>query len=107
DSTNQTLGILAEFDADNSAPMLPGQLVTLILPPADRGVRVPAEAVVHAGEETTVYVRTTNGAEARVLQLTPSGRHYIAADGLRVGEEVVVQGTAVLKGIQLGLGGTE
>jgi hypothetical protein len=24
-----------------------------------------------------------------------------------VGEEVVVQGTAVLKGIQLGLGGTE
>ncbi len=107
DSTNQTLGILAEFDADNSVSMLPGQLVTLILPPADRGVRVPAEAVVHAGEETTVYVRTTNGAEARVLQLTPSGRHYIATDGLRVGEEVVVQGSAVLKGIQLGLGGTE
>lgn len=107
DSSTQTLGVLAEFDAGSDAALMPGQIVTLILPPAQRGVRVPAEAVVHAGEETTVYVRTASGAEARVLQLTPSGRHYIAADGLRAGEEVVVQGAAVLKGIQLGLGGTE
>lgn len=107
DIDTQTLGILAEFDAGSDAALMPGQIVTLILPPAQRGVRVPAEAVVHAGEETTVYVRTASGAEARILQLTPSGRHYIAADGLRAGEEVVVQGAAVLKGIQLGLGGTE
>ncbi|TFH73764.1 efflux RND transporter periplasmic adaptor subunit [Gammaproteobacteria bacterium LSUCC0112] len=107
DSVNQTIGIQAELDAGSPMALMPGQIVTLILPPAERGVRVPAEAVVHAGEETTVYVRTSSGAEARVLQLTPSGRHYIAADGLRAGEEVVVQGAAVLKGIQLGLGGTE
>jgi RND family efflux transporter MFP subunit len=105
DSASQTLGIFAEFD--DGATVMPGQIVTLILPPAERGVRVPAEAVVHAGEETTIYVRTNSGAEARILNLTPSGRHYIAVDGLRAGEEVVVQGAAVLKGIQLGLGGTE
>lgn len=105
DSATQTVGIQAEFD--QPASVLPGQMVTLILPPAERGVRVPAEAVVHAGAETTVYVRTSNGAEARVLALTPSGRNYIASSGLRAGEEVVVQGAAVLKGIQLGLGGTE
>ncbi|MDO9521240.1 MAG: efflux RND transporter periplasmic adaptor subunit [Pseudohongiella sp.] len=107
DSASQTVGILAEFDAGSDAAVLPGQILTLILPPAERGVRVPADAVVHAGEETTVYVRNSNGAEARVLQLTPSGRHYISTEGLRAGEEVVVQGAAVLKGIQMGLGGTE
>lgn len=105
DNATQTLGIQAEFNA--AVTLLPGQLVTIILPPADRGVRVPAEAVVHAGEETTVYVRTGTGAEARVLSLTPSGRNYIATSGLQAGEHVVVQGAAILKGIQLGLGGTE
>lgn len=107
DSTTQTVGILAEFDAGSTTALMPGQMVTLVLPPSQRGVRVPAEAVVHSGEETTVYVRTASGAEARILQLTPSGRHYIAADGLAAGEDLVVQGAAVLKGIQLGLGGTE
>jgi len=105
DTATQTVGVQAEFNA--TVALLPGQIVTLVLPPAERGVRVPAEAVVHAGEETTVYVRTGTGAEARVLSLTPSGRNYIATSGLQAGEEVVVQGTAVLKGIQLGLGGTE
>lgn len=107
DSATQTVGIQAEFDNTGGMALMPGQIVTLILPPAERGVRVPAEAVVHAGEETTVYVRTGSGAEARVLALTPSGRNYIAGSGLQAGEEIVVQGAAVLKGIQLGLGGTE
>lgn len=107
DTDSQTLGILAEFDTGTDTAFIPGEIVTLILPPAATGVRVPADAVVHAGDETTVYVRTADGAEARVLQLTPSGRHYIAVDGLSAGEHVVVQGTSVLKGIQSGLGGTE
>lgn len=105
DNATQTIGIHAEFSG--TVDWLPGQMVTLVLPPSDRGVRVPSEAVVHAGEETTVYVRTSAGAEARVLSLTPSGRNYIATSGLQAGEQVVVQGAAVLKGIQLGLGGTE
>ena len=105
DSSTQTIGIQAEFTSE--VELIPGRMVTLILPPVSRGVRVPAEAVVHAGEETTVYVRTAAGAEARVLPLLPSGRNYIATQGLSAGEEVVVQGAAVLKGIQLGLGGTE
>jgi membrane fusion protein, heavy metal efflux system len=104
-NATQTVGIHAEFSG--AVNWLPGQMVTLVLPPSDRGVRVPSEAVVHAGAETTVYVRTSTGAEARVLSLTPSGRNYIATSGLQAGEQVVVQGAAVLKGIQLGLGGTE
>lgn len=105
DRLSQTIGIQAEFDDETQ--VLPGQLVTLILPPSNRGVRVPSESVVHTGDETTVYVRATGGAEARALKLLPSGRHYIARDGLQPGEEVAVQGAAILKGIQLGLGGAE
>ena len=105
DRLSQTLGVYAEFNTD--AAFIPGQLITLVLPPSEQGVRVPSEAVVHTGDETTVYVRTPQGAEARTLALRPSGRHYIAQQGLRAGDEVAVQGAAILKGIQLGLGGGE
>lgn len=105
DPLSQTIGLQAEFSTD--AAFIPGQLVTLILPPSEQGIKVPSEAVVHTGDETTVYVRTPQGAEARTLDLRPSGRHYIARQGLRAGDAVAVQGAAVLKGIQLGLGGAE
>ncbi len=105
DSSNQTIELLAEFDGPTT--LATGQVVALVLPPSAPGVLVPERAVVHSGSVTTIYVRTAAGVEARTLTLRPVGADYLAMDGLRAGEEVAIQGTAVLKGIQLGLGGGE
>lgn len=103
DMHTQTVGILAEFTAP--AALLPGQLVTLRLPAGSAGVLVPADAVVRSGADSVVYVRHADGVEARTLQLRVHGGDYLAESGVAVGEEVVVRGAALLKGIQLGLGG--
>lgn len=105
DAQTQTIGVLAQFI--DVTEWMPGQILTLILPPANTGIRVPAGAVVFNGSETTVYVRRQGGVEARTVELQPAGRNYLAVSGITAGEEIVTQGAAVLKGIQLGLGGTE
>lgn len=103
DTDMQTVGILAEFTAP--ADVLPGQLVTLRLPSGSSGVLVPADAVVRNGDATLVFVRHADGVEARTLQLRVYGGDYLTDGGVSAGEEVVVRGAALLKGIQLGLGG--
>lgn len=105
DSSNQTIELMAEFDSDFSA--MPGQLLSVLLPSATGGLLVPDRAVVHSGNETTVYVRTPDGVEARMLDLRSIGADYLAESGIREGEQIAIQGTAILKGIQLGLGGGE
>lgn len=104
-ATTQTLEILARFTAQNS--QLPGRQVTLVLPSAINGVHVPGAAVTHTGTSTYVYVRHADGIEARQLTLLPLGNDYLATSDLQAGEQLVVQGSALLKGIQLGLGGGE
>lgn len=103
DRASQTLTVRASLDGDSG--YLPGQVVSLAVQPAGGGLMVPSSAVVHNGDDTVVYVRADDGIEARVLALTPAGAHYIARQGIAAGESVVVRGTAILKGIQLGLGG--
>lgn len=105
DPRSQTINVLAQFTDANT--WMPGQTLTLILPPATAGVRIPSSAVVFNGADTTVYIRRPDGVEARTLALQTMGRNYLAASGINAGEEIVIQGAAVLKGIQLGLGGTE
>ena len=103
DLRSQTIGIKAEF----SAPVTqqPGQIVKLVLSPGNTGWLVPAEAVVHNGNLTEVFVRTSAGIESRVLELVPAGSDYQATSGLNGDEVLVVRGAALLKGISLGLGG--
>ncbi len=103
--STQTLEILAQFNQPTT--LMTGQIVALVLPPSESGVLVPASAVVHTGDETSVFVRTPTGVEVRQLELHPVGRHYRAAQGISIGEELVVSGAALLKGMQLGLGGGE
>jgi len=105
DQDTQTTEVLAVFDADSN--YRPGQILTLIVPPAAGGVLVPADAVVHSGNTRTVYVRTSNGVQARNLQLEPAGENYLARAGIRAGESVVITGAAAIKGMQLGLGQSE
>lgn len=103
DPATQTLGLLADFSG--TVPLLPGQVVSIVLPAWQTGVVVPAEAVVRNGNDRVVFVRNSNGVESRVLMLQPLGADYLATSGLTAGEQVAVRGAAVLKGITLGLGG--
>ncbi len=98
----QTTEVLASFES--AMNYMPGQILTLILPPAESGVLVPASAVVHSGDVRTVYVQVPSGVEARDLELEPAGANYLARTGIRIGEYVVVTGAAAIKGMQLGLG---
>ncbi len=105
DSSNQTIELLAQFNADNA--FTTGQIVSVVLPPSRQGILVPDRAVVHNGNSTVVYVRTSAGVEARELDLISVGADYLAQSGINAGELIAVQGSAVLKGIQLGLGSGE
>ena len=40
-----------------------------------------------------------------MIDLIPIGRDYAATGGINAGEVIAVSGTALLKGMQLGLGG--
>jgi len=103
--STQTLEVLAEFNS--SADYLPGQILNLVIPPAESGALIPGAAVVHSGDQTIVYFEAAGGVEARVLDLEPAGSNYVAGPEVRIGDQVVIQGAAVLKGIQLGLGQSE
>jgi cobalt-zinc-cadmium efflux system membrane fusion protein len=99
----QTQGVLAEFTGDVS--LQTGQIVRLVIPASSQGVLVPDDAVVHNGDQTAVFVRTSDGIEQRTLELQALGGNYLATSGIQPGESVVVRGAAILKGIILGLGG--
>lgn len=105
EDNSQTVEILAEFTTENAH--LPGQVISVELPPPPGGILVPGTAVVHSGDETSVFVRSADGIEARIVPLLPMGADYLARSGLKEGEEVAVRGAAVLKGIKAGLGRIE
>lgn len=105
DSSNQTIELFAEFN--NSSAFTTGQIISVVLPPSRQGILVPDRAVVHSGNSATIFVRTNTGVEARELDLLSVGADYLAESGLRVGETIAIQGSAILKGIQLGLGSNE
>jgi RND family efflux transporter MFP subunit len=100
--TSQTVELLAEFDSE--VAYLPGQILSVILPPHETGVLIPADAVVHSNDLTIVYVQANQGVQARTLELQPAGSNYLAQTGISAGEQIVVQGAAIIKGVQLGLG---
>lgn len=105
DSSNQTIELFAEFDGETS--FTTGQIVSVVLPPSRMGMLIPDRAVVRSGNVATIYVRTDSGVEARELDLLSVGADYLAETGVRAGEMIAIQGSAILKGIQLGLGGGE
>lgn len=105
DPGTQTVELLAEFDQPGVHPI--GQVLRVQLYSGHQSVFVPAAAVVHEGDQTLVYVRNNQGVEIRDLELLPMGEGYLAAAGVRVGEQVLVRGAALVKGMQLGLGSDE
>lgn len=103
--STQRVEILARFDQPNA--LYPGQQIALVVPVNRQGYRIPAAAVTHSGNSTIVYVKGDQGIEAREVDLIPLGPDYLAVDRISQHEQLVVQGSAQLKGILLGLGGGE
>jgi len=103
DPLTQTIELYAEFDTEVNYPL--GSLIDVFVLPSESGVLVPASAIVYTEGNNYVYVKTVNGVTPRQLDLIPVGRDYLVHSGLRAGEQIAVSGTALLKGMQLGLGG--
>ena len=103
DTLTQTIELYAEFDTEVNYPL--GSLIDVFVLPSESGVLVPASAIVYTEGNNYVYVKTVNGVTPRQLDLIPIGRDYLVHSGLRAGEQIAVRGTALLKGMQLGLGG--
>ncbi len=102
DTRNQTFEILLQFT--EPAALVPGQLLDVTIHPAADALLIPAGAVVHEKGQTLVYVHTPNQLQARPLDLVPVGEGYMAQSGIAAGEQIVVKGAALVKGMQLGLG---
>ena len=103
DPLTQTIELYAEFDTEVNYPL--GSLIDVFVLPSESGLLVPASAIVYTEGNNYVYVKTVNGVTPRQLDLIPIGRDYLVHSGLRAGEQIAVSGTALLKGMQLGLGG--
>jgi len=71
----------------------------------DAALTLPAEALVQHEGQPHVFVRSATGFVPTPVTLAPGGNRRITVlGGLRPGDEVVVQGTAALKGLWQGLG---
>lgn len=86
----------------------PGQFVQVRVANGREGsaFRVPADAVVRRGDKAFVFVRAAGGFRPVAVELgAGTGGGVIVTGGLSGGEEVAVEGAAVIKGRWMGLGG--
>lgn len=95
DSTTGAIQIKAVMD-NRQAGLVPGQFVnvSLVLEKLEKAVLVPNEAVQQGADGQFLYVIKTDGtAEMRKIRVLASYREQSAiADGVNVGESVVVDG---------------
>lgn len=101
-SFNQQTGtfmVRADF-ANPKGELHPGQFVRITLKGASytNAIQVPQRAVMHGPKGDFVYVAGADGkAEARPVQMAePSGEFWRVEDGLKGGEQVVVDGAGKL-----------
>ena len=82
----------------------PGELLTVELPAATSagGWDLPLSAVAHDGKQAFVFVRTSDGFEARPVKLSASAGQRVRVQGpVKAGEQVAVSGVVALKGAWL------
>ncbi len=94
----------------NPADVRPGQNVNVQISHAstDRLFRLPLSALANVEGKNYVFVRAPGGFVAReVAVASTEERSVIIHEGLKGGEDVVVQGVAALKASWTGIGGDE
>lgn len=87
-----------------TAQLRPGEFVTVTLPlgGAKDAWDVPLAAVAHDGKQAYVFIRTSDGFEARPVQATASAGQRVRVQGaLKAGEQVAISGVIALKGAWL------
>lgn len=104
DPQTQTVYVRAEPRLD--AGLRPGQLTRWSVLSDGELMTVPSAAIVKLDGEDVVYVLVTGGFEPRQVTVKNTGAgDWIVLDGLRNGDRVAISGTAVLKGMSIGMGG--
>jgi len=104
DPLSQTVSVRAV--PDDPTGLSAGQLTEWQTLSDQRVLMVPSSAVVRLGDEDVVYVEVPGGFEARPVTVrSTAGGAWIVLDGLEEGERIATRGTAVLKGMSLGMGG--
>jgi len=102
-SSSQTVQLRAEVEG-NTGQIRSGEFVTVELPLAATpgSWDVPLSAVAHDGNQAYVFVRTSQGFEARPVKVVVSARQLVRVQGsLEAGEQIAVNGVVVLKGAWL------
>jgi len=104
DPLTQTIHIRAE--PGDTTELRPGQLTHWDVLSAGLLLTVPSSAVVKLDGKDVVYLAVNTGFKVREVQVksTASGSWIVMA-GLNTGDRVAVTGTAVLKGMSMGIGG--
>lgn len=102
-SSSQTVALRAAIEGQ-SAQVRPGESVTVELPvAATQGTWVvPLSAVVYAGKQANLFVRTKDGFEGRPVQVMARAGQQVRVQGpLKEGEQIAVSGVVALKGAWL------
>lgn len=102
-SGSQTVAMRAAIEG-KSPQVRPGEFVTVELPTAvaQGGWTVPLSAVVYAGKQAHLFVRTRDGFVGRPVQILASAGQQVRVQGpLKAGEQIAVSGVVALKGAWL------
>ena len=100
---SQTVVLRAAVEG-KTGQVRPGEFVTVELPfAATQGSWVvPLSAVVYAGKQAYLFVRTSNGFEGRPVQVMASAGQGVRVQGpLKEGEQIAISGVVALKGAWL------
>jgi cobalt-zinc-cadmium efflux system membrane fusion protein len=103
DPATQTVRVRAE--PTGIAGLTPGQLTRWTVRAGGELLTVPSAAIVKLDGVDIAYVRVPGGFSARPVTVRGTVGGWIVANGLVVGDEVAVTGTAALKGMSVGMGG--
>lgn len=108
-SNSQTVALRAVIDA-GANQLRPGQFVTVEVPTdAVKGAwDVPLAAVAHDGKQAVLFVRTTEGFEARpVVVIAHAGQRVRIQGTVKADEQIAISGIVALKGAWMGEKGAD
>jgi cobalt-zinc-cadmium efflux system membrane fusion protein len=88
------------------AGLIPGQLTRWSVQSSSNLLTVPSSAIVKLDGHDVAYVQIAGGFEPRAVDVrSTGGGDWIVLGGLNPGDQVAIRGTAVLKGMSVGMGG--
>jgi cobalt-zinc-cadmium efflux system membrane fusion protein len=102
-SSSQTVVLRAAIEG-SPGQVRPGEFVTVEFPvtATEGSLDVPLSAVTHDGNQAYVFVRTSDGFEARPVKVVVSTGQRVRVQGaLKAGDQIAVSGVVALKGAWL------